>query len=136
VLNGQNAFNGDGSQALKVQDFNQVNITGITQPYSSIFSSWSTSGVNSISLNSSALSALVSNDDVVMGLVNGSHDHGGDSSYSSEDNGIAFGTAIQLEFTLASSGDIDAINGISLASIARLNDEPTTDIDEYNGLTF
>lgn len=133
VMNGNNAFGGDGGTALNVDDFNEVNIGGITQLFSSAVS-WST-GVNNISLNSNAESRMQSSDNLTIGILNGTHDFSNSAPTSITNSGIAFGTTITLSYSEAASGgpanllsyntiaksNITIINGITMANITTLN---------------
>ena len=130
VMNGQNAFGGDGDDALATNDFNEVNIGGVVQPFSSN-ESWST-GLNSISLNSTALSAIEADDDTVMGVINYAHDYANSAPTSTVSAGIAFGTTIQLEYAVAASSNITSLNGITRSNITSFNAIALADIDEIN----
>tara|TARA_R110002153_G_scaffold6090_1_gene27883 strand:+ start:106 stop:801 length:696 start_codon:yes stop_codon:yes gene_type:complete len=136
VLNGQNAFGGDGNTALNVDDFDEVNMAGISEAFSSQFTPWVSQTVNSISLNSNAFSALSSDDDTVMGVMNYTYDYSNQAPATSlsVSAGIAFGTTIQLEYFEAGGGpsnvkkvdsvgsqDISKWNGVSWADIVALN---------------
>ncbi len=131
VLDGNNAFGGDGNTALSTSMFNEVDIGGSPVLFSGQ-TSWSTS-LNSITLNSTALTALSSGDDIVFGILNGTHDGGASAQTSTVQAGIAFGTTIQLEYAIASAG-ITSVNTIARANISRFNDIGLASIDQINGI--
>lgn len=132
VADGGNAFGGNGNTALATTDFNEVDIGGSPVAYSGQ-TSWSTS-LNSISLNSTALSALTSNNNTIFCVLNSNNDYGSTTTTSTVNAGIAFGTTIQLEFTLASTSDIDSLNGVARASISSFNAVALASIDKINGV--
>jgi len=132
VADGGNAFGGDGNTALATTDFNAVDIAAPPTLYSSA-TSWSTS-LNSITLNSTALSALSSNNNTVLCVLNGDHDYQTNAQTSTVQSGIAFGTAIQLEYAVAASSDITSLNGIARASITSFNTIALASIDSINGI--
>ena len=132
VADGGNAFGGDGNTALATTDFNEVDIGGSPVAYSSQ-TSWNTS-LNSISLNSTALSNIRSQSDTVFCVLNSNNDFGSTTTTTTVSAGIQFGTTIQLEFTLASTSDIDSLNGVARASISSFNAVALASIDKINGV--
>ena len=132
VADGNNAFGGDGNTALATTDFNEVDIGGSPVLYSSQ-TAWSTS-LNSISLNSTALSALKNQSDTNFCVLNGPNDYGSTSTFSTTQSGIAFGTTIQLEYVVASTSDIDSLNGVARASISSFNAVALASIEQINGV--
>ena len=132
VADGGNAFGGDGNTALATTDFNAVDIAAPPTLYSSA-TSWSTS-LNSITLNSTALSALSSNNDTVLCVLNGDHDYQTNAPTSTVSSGIAFGTAIQIEYTVAASSNITSLNGIARSNITSFNNIILANIDQINGI--
>ena len=133
VMNGLNAFGGDGDDALATNDFNEVNIGGLTQPFSSGVSL--SIGAVEISLNSSALDRITNDDDTVMCLMNNTFDQAGTTPSSTTTLGIAFGTTMQLEYVEATpTSDITSLNTIARASITSFNTIALANIDEINGI--
>ena len=133
VMNGLNAFGGDGDDALATNDFNEVNIGGLTQPFSSGVSL--SIGAVEISLNSSALDRITNDDDTVMCLMNNTFDQAGTTPSSTTTLGIAFGTTMQLEYVeAAASSNITSLNTIARASITSFNTIALANIDEINGI--
>ena len=130
VMNGLNAFGGDGNSALATNDFNEVNIGGLTQ----IFSSGVSLGIGAveISLNSSALSQITSDDDTVMCLMNNTFDFSGTTPSSTTQLGIAFGTTMQLEYVEAATSNITSLNTIARSNITSFNTIALASIDEIN----
>jgi len=132
VADGGNAFGGDGNTALATTDFNEVDIGGSPVAYSSQ-TSWSTS-LNSISLNSTALSNIRSQSDTVFCVLNSTNDYGSTQQSSIITSGIAFGTTIQLEYVVAATSNIDSLNGVARASISSFNATALASIDKINGV--
>lgn len=131
VADGNNAFGGDGNTALSTSDFNEVDIGGSPVLFSGQ-TAWSTS-LNSITLNSTALTALSSGDDIVFCVLNGTHDYNTNAQSSTVQSGIAFNTTIQLEYAVASAG-ITSVNTIARANISRFNFLGLASIDQINGI--
>ena len=135
VLNGYNAFGGDGGTALNTDDFNEVGMGGTSQAYSSQFSAWGTS-TNSITLNSNAESRMSSNDDLTIGLINYTHDYQNSAPTSTQSAGIAFGTNAVLTYTEAAATDVTSVNTITKSNITSYNTIAAANIDELNTLAF
>jgi hypothetical protein len=105
-------------------------MAGINEAFSSQFTPWVASSVNSISLNSNALSALASNNDTVMGVMNYTNDYQNSAPATSPYGvgaGIAFGTTIQLEYFEAGEGP---------ANVKKLNSVGSQDISRWNGVSW
>tara|TARA_Y100000389_G_C17260028_1_gene412523 strand:- start:49 stop:729 length:681 start_codon:yes stop_codon:yes gene_type:complete len=132
VADGGNAFGGDGNTVLKTADFNEVDIGGSPVAYSSQ-TSWNTS-LNSISLNSTALSNIRSQSDTVFCVLNSTNDFGSTQQSSTVNAGVAFGTTIQLEYVVAATSNIDSLNGVARASISSFNAVTLASIDKINGV--
>ena len=133
VMNGLNAFGGDGDDALATNDFNEVNIGGLTQPFSSGVSL--SIGAVEISLNSSALDRITNDDDTVMCLMNNTFDQAGTTPSSTTTLGIAFGTTMQLEYVEAApTSNITSLNTIARSNITSFNTIALANIDEINGI--
>ena len=132
VAAGGNAFGGDGQTALATTDFNEVDIGGSPVAYSSQ-TSWNTS-LNSISLNSTALSNIRSQSDTVFCVLNNTNDYGSTTTTSTVQAGIAYGTTIQLEYVVDSTSDIDSLNGVARASISSFNAVALASIEQINGV--
>lgn len=133
VMNGFDAFGGDGDDALATNDFNEVNMGGLTQ----IFSSAVTLSANAsqfIDLNSTALSRITADDDTVMCLMNNSFDRSGTTPSSVTQLGIAFGTTMVLDYTVAATSDITSVNTITRSNITSFNTIALASIDEINGI--
>tara|TARA_R110001592_G_scaffold88314_1_gene260131 strand:- start:342 stop:1022 length:681 start_codon:yes stop_codon:yes gene_type:complete len=130
VADGNDAYGGDGNTALATTDFNKVDIGGSPVLYSSQ-TAWSTS-LNSITLNSTALSALKSQSNTIFCVLNGPNDYGSTSTFSTTQAGIAFGTTIQLEYALAASSEITSLNTIARADISKFNTLELAAIDSIN----
>jgi len=130
VADGNGAFGGDGNTALATTDFNEVDIGGSPVAYSGQ-TSWST-GLNSISLNSTALSILKTQSDTNFCVLNSNNDFGSTTTTSTVQAGIAFGTTIQLEYAIAAASDITSINTIARANVSKFNTIELAAIDSIN----
>ena len=122
------AFSGDGSTNLAAGELG--NVTFATA-YSSEFTSWSTSGNNAITLNSTALSGMKNDDFFICAVLQHANDYSDvDSAPSAltEDFGIAFGTKAYLDYTLA--------GGSGPTGITKLNSVTAGDILSINGVTY
>jgi len=137
VLNGNNAFGGDGNTALNVDDFDEVNMAGISEAFSSQFTPWVSQTVNNISLNSNAFSALSSNNDTVMGVMNYTNDYSNSAPASSvsKSASIAFGTTIQLSYAVTAATNIDKVNKILVANIGQWGGTSFSNVASLNGVT-
>ena len=122
------AFGGDGSSNIAASDY--FSSIDFSTTYSSEYDSWTASGTNNISLNSTANTDIQNNDAFICAIVEHSHDYGGgggsaDSSATSNVSGIAFGTTVTLTYTeaAAASGpaNLTSLNGIAKASITSTN---------------
>tara|TARA_R110000822_G_C15284363_1_gene490455 strand:- start:782 stop:1468 length:687 start_codon:yes stop_codon:yes gene_type:complete len=136
VLNGYNAFGGDGGTTLNVDDFNEVAMGGTSQAYSSQFSAWGTS-TNSITLNSNAESRMSSNDDLTIGLINYTHDYSNSAQTTSgaQSAGIAFGTNAVLIYTESSTSAIASVNSITPSNIDQWGATAWSSVASLNGVT-
>ena len=130
VMNGLDAFGGDGDDALATNDFNEVNIGGFTQPFSSGVSLGI--GAVEISLGSTALDRITNDDDTVMCLMNNTFDFGGTTPSSTTTLGIAFGTTMQLEYVEVATSNITSLNAIARSNITSFNTIALASIDEIN----
>ena len=128
------AFGGDGGTALSTSDY--FSSIDFSTAYSAEITSWST-GVNNISLNSTAESDIQNNNDFTIALVNHNFDFsnnsGKGSSFSAID-GINASSAgnVRLEFTETIASNITSLNTIARASITSFNTIALANIDEIN----
>lgn len=126
------AMSGDGSTALATSEF--FSSIDYSTAYSSEVTTWSTSGNNAISLNATALNDISSNNNFTVALVEYDSDYLNTSNTSDIESGIAFGTTIYLDYSVAASGpaDISSINTIAASGISSLNTITYTGIEEIN----
>jgi len=130
------AFGGGGGSNLALSDYNKINLVSPTL-YSSEFTSWVTSGNNSITLNSTALSDIETQNYFICAVIE--HDH----DYSDSDpgvtatyrNGINYVTTGYLEYFTAGS-NVSSVNTISNANISKIGTISNANIDLLNGVTF
>jgi len=133
VADGNNAFGGDGNTALATTDFNEVDIGGSPVLFSSQ-TAWSTS-LNSITLNSTALSLLKSQSNTIFCVLSSTYDYNSNVPSSTFQSGIAFGTTIQLEYAVAATSDITSLNTIARSNITSFNTIALANIDEINTIS-
>jgi len=116
---------------------NEGNVT----KYSSEITSWSTSGYNDITLNSTALSDMVSLDSFTVCLIESVHDlRNVAPTANTFKNGMYFqnqdGTSYDpyIDYTLAVTGYGNSVMGIASGDIANINGIATADISKVNGV--
>ena len=135
------AFGGDGGTALSTSDY--FSSIDYSTAYSAEITSWST-GVNNISLNSTAESDIQNNNDFTIALVNHSSDFsndGGKGSSFSFIDGINASSAgnVRLEFTetaaVTGPANLTSLNTIAKASITSFNTITLANIDEINTIS-
>ena len=118
-------------------------MSGNVTDYSSEVTSWSTSGYNSITLNSTALSDLVSLNSFIVALVEFDHDYSNVAPaqdgtfrrvglYYSDNSGTSLDPYI--EYTLAETGYANNVNGVASANIGSVIGVATANIDKINGV--
>ena len=135
LLEGGDAFGGDGDDALTTGDFTECGIGSFTVIRADAIS-WST-GTNTFTLNSTARSALASENDTVYAVVNNAHDFLNSSPTTTTNAGIDFSDTIFIDYTLpAGASEVTSISGIVLASIEGINAIEDSNIEEINTITF
>jgi hypothetical protein len=124
------AFGGDGSSSLTTGEF-YTSLDYDTE-YSLEITSWSTSSNNSIALKDDALTAMTSNNHLILALVNADYDAAktGSAVAITERSGIAFSTTIYLDYQTAPAGDIDSVIGVSTANISKIYGTDYVDISK------
>ena len=123
------AFGGDGGTNLADDDFNNVDFS---TAYTTANTSWSTSS-NSLTLTATALADMKNNDYLIIALVEHDSDYPDtDTSNGTFGAGIAFGSSIRLNYTLA--GYSNNVNGVAAANIAKVNGVATANISKVNGI--
>jgi hypothetical protein len=127
------AFGGDGGTALASGDMDAVDYG---TAYSSENASWSTSG-NALTLTAAALADIKDNDNFTIALVEHDSDYQDtDTSNGNFSGGVAFGSTIELDYTVAASTDVTSVNTIAKANITSYNSIAAANIDKLNTLTF
>ena len=134
------AFSGDGTTNLSGADYS--NVTFAT-PYSNKFTSWSTSGNNAITLNSTALTGMENDDFLICAVLQHDNDYNNvDPSPSTltEDFGIAFSTDTYLDYTLAGGGGtgptgFTKLNSVATSSISNISGVIYTGITSFSGVS-
>ena len=133
------AFGGDGSSNLASSDF--FSSINYSTAYSSEYDSWTATGTNDISLNSTANTDIQNNDAFICALVQKDNDGGNTAATSatSERGSIDFGTTITLTYTEASAAsgpaNLTSYNGIAKASITSINGIAIANVTTLNGIS-
>ena len=140
AMNGFNAFGGNGNTALDVGDFDEVGMGGTSEEFSSQFTPWPASTQQLISLNSNAFSALASDDDTVICLMNYVNDQQNSAPTTSpwtKSCSIAFSTKIKLDYSTTPLTNISKVDGVvyNVSNINKFNGTLFNNIDAINGVT-
>lgn len=130
------AFSGDGSTNIVSTDYNNLSFN---TNYGTEFTSWASSGTNSITLASTALSDIQNNNYFICALIQYDNDYsnvdaGAVVTYQA---GIAFGTTAYLDYTVAASGptNVASFLGVAKANISTINTISFSNISELNGIS-
>ena len=108
--------------------------------YNSSLNPWSTSGTNTFTLNSTALSDIQNNNYFICAILQYDNDYsnvdiggrGGTINF-----GVAFSTTAYLDYVASASGptNLSSWDGVAKASISSLNAVSLSNISEINGVT-
>ena len=129
------AFGGGGGSNLVVGDYNKFYFN---TAYSSLFSTWSSSSVNSITLNATALSDMETQNFLILSVIEYDRDYSNSAATASTTlhNGIALSQSTDrgyLDYTLSGGPtSISSLNGVSSASLSQISSVTYTGIDEIN----
>ena len=137
------AFGGDGSSDLADADFNNTAFHGDGYDFSGIYNSWTTSGTNNISLNSTAMNHMQSSNHLLCCLMQYGNDYRGASATSvgTVDNlAIDFSTTptITHNGTVTSAGgpeNIEKYNTFKIDKVEKINTIAFSSIEEINGIS-
>ena len=126
------AFSGDGSTNLTTANYSSISFT---ETYSNAYTSWTNSN-NSISLNSTAVNIITSNNAFICAVIQYNNDYLNVDSLSNTEqvNQTNFSTTAYLDYQPASSSPIASVNGITRASIRSFNTIALANIDSINGI--
>ena len=129
------AFGGDGSSNLASSEY--FSSIDFSTAYSSEYDSWTATGTNNISLNSTANTDIQNNDAFICAIVEHTHDFNNTAATSATSNqaGVNFSTTITLTYTeAAASGpaNLTSLNGIAKASITSANTITLANITSIN----
>lgn len=155
ILIKSTAFGGDGGTALSTSDFDAFpgfsagntmsgNVTDYSQKFTmaSVWSSSTSYSSGGITLNSDALSDMVSNDYLILALVNSDYDYKNIEPPGANVSSLApFYTANytgtsrdpKIDYTLSTGYGNDVI-GLASANIGEINAVATANVGELNGL--
>ena len=135
------AFSGDGSTDLVVADFNNTAFLGDGYEMSGIYNTWTKTGTNSISLNSTAMNFMQTSNYLILCLMQYGNDYRGALPASTQlDNaGIDLSTTplITHNGTVASTGpsSIEAFNTRPVNKLEKLNGIAYSSIEAINGIS-
>lgn len=133
------AFGGDGGSALDTADFTEITTTN----YTGQISTWST-GTNTITLNSTAVTDITNNDAFIVVFMNNTNDFANTAATSNTtlNNGVNFGsidfstgefTSIKLIYTAASGpANVGFVNKVAAANIGFVNTVAYGSIESIN----
>ena len=129
------AFGGDGSSNLASSEY--FSSIDFSTAYSSEYNSWTATGTNNISLNSTANTDIQNNDAFICAIVEHTNDFNNTAASSATSNqaGVNFSTTITLTYTeAAASGpaNLTSLNGVAKASITSANTITLANITSVN----
>lgn len=127
------AFGGNGGTALATSDF--FSTIDYSTTYSSIYTSWGAS--NTISLNSTAESAMQTNTAFICAIVEYYRDYSNSAgtTVATKINGIAFGNKITIDYTETGAGPFLKLNSVDSTNINRWDGIPWGNINKINGIS-
>lgn len=155
VLGGTNLFNQNGdwivARANQDNDFGTIatsdyalvfNSSTSMTSYSSNQSSWSANSVNSVALNSTAVSNANSEGELCVCLLNYTYDYENgevEESFGNLENSLSFPNSgtnrANLVVTHADPGYGNAVNGVAATSIGSVNEVLTANISQINSVS-
>ena len=127
------AFGGNGGTALAISDF--WSTIDYSPTYSSIYSSSGAS--NTISLNSTAESAMQTNNAFICAIVEYYRDYSNSAGVaaSTKTNGIAFGNKIAITYTETGAGPTLKLNSVDSPNISKWDGTSWGSISKINGIS-
>ena len=129
------AFGGDGSSALAADDFNNLDFS---TAYSGEIDTSNLSTYTNITLNSTALTDMQNNDELIIAIINYDYDYSNvEPSAGNNQVGITFanqsGTSTDPRITYTeATGYSHDIMGLAAASIGKVNTVATANIGKIN----
>jgi len=130
------AFGTDGSSNLVAADYSRIDFN---TAYSSEYTTWDAGGVNTIPLNSTALSNMQTNDYLILAVIEYDFD------YSDVDpspltvtyrNGIAYTTTGYLDYEVVSGpANIATLSGVAPVNISKFDSIDFASISSINGVS-
>ena len=123
-------MSGDGSTALAASEF--FSSIDYSTAYSGEITTWNLSSNNAISLNSTALSDISSNDNFTVAVVEYDSDAQNTATSDSVSAGVDYDTTIYIDFTAGVSGYGHKVSGVASGSIAKVNTVATANIGKVN----
>ena len=130
------AFGGDGSSALAADDFNNLNFS---TAYSGEIDTSNTSTYTNITLNSTALTDMQNNDELIIAIINYDYDYSNvEPSAGNNQVSITFadqsGTSTDPRITYTeATGYSHDIMGLAAASIGKVNTVATANVGKVSG---
>lgn len=136
IVISSSAFGGDGGSTLAIGDyFDSLNYSA---PYSAELTTWSTTGNNSLTLNSTAFADIENNNYFICAIIDHDYDYNNTNGFGlfNTNHGIAFGTTIVLRVTTtAGPVNIGAVNGVSAANIGKWDGTAWSSITSLDGVS-
>ena len=130
ILLKSTAMSGDGSTALAASEF--FSSIDYSTAYSGEITTWNLSANNAISLNSTALTDISSNDNFTVAVVEYDSDAQNTATSDSVSAGVDYDTTIYIDFTAGVSGYGHKVSGVASGSIAKVNTVATANIGKVN----
>lgn len=130
ILLKSTAMSGDGSTALAASEF--FSSIDYSTAYSGEITTWNLSGNNAITLNSTALSDISSNNNFTVAVVEYDSDAQNTATSDSVSAGVDYDTTIYIDFTAGVSGYGHKVSGVASGSIAKVNTVATANIGKVN----
>jgi hypothetical protein len=130
ILLKSTAMSGDGSTALAASEF--FSSIDYSTAYSGEITTWNLSANNAISLNSTALTDIGSNDNFTVAVVEYDSDAQNTATSDSVSAGVDYDTTIYIDFTAGVSGYGHKVSGVASGSIAKVNTVATANIGKVN----
>ena len=134
------AYAGDGSSGIVAADFNNFDTS---TPYSSEVTSWSTSGYNDISLNSTARTDIQNNNVLIVCVMEHDYDFQDSAPSSAAFTAGMYNVGYtgtsrdpHLEVTVSAGATVHTINTVAVANIATIKSVAHANIAEINTVTF
>jgi hypothetical protein len=130
------AFSGDGSTNFAAAEYGNISFN---TNYTNEYTGWNNSSNNSITLKSTALSNIQSNDYFICAVLQHDNDYSNSEpgTFLTSNIGINYTATAYLDYTEAASGpaNVASFLGVTKANISTINTISLGDISELNGIS-